>query len=100
VCFDPTRVGLGRSGKLDIVGLAGNNLELRGRPITTQHGVRVLHNDGNWLFHEVLFEPRNILTIIGVGRVSPLRAAESNPERRARSDAPYLQMGQRRELMG
>ena len=37
--------------------MAGNNLELRGRPIKSWHGVRVLHNDGNWKFHEVLFEP-------------------------------------------
>ncbi len=44
-------------GKLDLVELTGNNLELRGRPLKTHHGVRVLHNDGNWKFHEVLFEP-------------------------------------------
>jgi len=44
-------------GKLDLVETAGNNLELRGRPIKPQHGVRVLQNDGNWKFHEVLFEP-------------------------------------------
>lgn len=44
-------------GKKDIVELAGNNLELRGRPLKPWHGVRVLHNDGNWRFHEVLFEP-------------------------------------------
>ena len=43
-------------GRLDIVELAGNNLELRGRPLKANHGVRVLHNDGNWQFHEVLFE--------------------------------------------
>ncbi len=44
-------------GKLDIVELAGNNLELRGRPIKTHHGVRVMRNEGNWRFREVLFEP-------------------------------------------
>ncbi len=44
-------------GKQDIVECAGNNLELRGRPLKTEHGVRVLHNDGDFKFDEVLFEP-------------------------------------------
>ena len=44
-------------GKSDIVELAGNNIELRGRPLKTHHGVRVLHNDGGFMFHETLFEP-------------------------------------------
>jgi hypothetical protein len=43
-------------GKMDLVETAGNNLELRGRPIKTHHGVRVLHNEGGWRFVEVLFE--------------------------------------------
>ena len=43
-------------GKLDLVETAGNNLELRGRPIKAHHGVRVLQNDGDWRFHEALFE--------------------------------------------
>jgi len=43
-------------GKLDLVETAGNNLELRGRPIKSHHGVRVLQNDGDWKFREVLFE--------------------------------------------
>jgi hypothetical protein len=44
-------------GHQDIVELAGNNLELGGRPLKTHHGVRVLHNDGQFNFREVLFEP-------------------------------------------
>ena len=40
-----------------MVEVNGNNLELRGRPLKAHHGVRVLHNDGGWKFHEVLFEP-------------------------------------------
>jgi hypothetical protein len=44
-------------GKQDIVEVTGNNLELRGRPLKATHGVRVLHNDGDCRFHEVLFEP-------------------------------------------
>jgi hypothetical protein len=44
-------------GKLDIIETAGNNLELRGRPIKNNHGVRVLQNEGDWKFREVLFEP-------------------------------------------
>jgi hypothetical protein len=43
-------------GDLDIVECAGNNLELRGRPIKAHHGIRVLRNDGNWQFKEMLFE--------------------------------------------
>lgn len=43
-------------GKLDLIELAGNNLELRGRPIKPNHGVRVLQNDGDWKCREVLFE--------------------------------------------
>lgn len=43
-------------GRPDIVELAGNNLELRGRPLKAHHGIRVLHNDGNWQFRETLFE--------------------------------------------
>ena len=43
-------------GRLDLVELAGNNLELRGRPLKTHHGVRVLRNEGEWRFVEVLFE--------------------------------------------
>ena len=43
-------------GKPDLVETSGNNLELRGRPIKASHGVRVLQNDGDWKFHEVLFE--------------------------------------------
>ncbi|MCI0539584.1 MAG: VCBS repeat-containing protein, partial [Verrucomicrobiales bacterium] len=42
--------------KPDIVELAGNNLELRGRPIKTHYGVRVLRNESQWRFREVLFE--------------------------------------------
>ncbi len=44
-------------GKKDIVETCGNNIELRGRPLKPWHGVRVLHNDGDWKFHEILFEP-------------------------------------------
>lgn len=44
-------------GRPDLVELAGNNLELRGRPIKAQHGVRILRNDGELKFREVLFEP-------------------------------------------
>jgi hypothetical protein len=44
-------------GRLDIIETAGNNLELRGRPIKNNHGVRVLQNEGDWKFREVLFEP-------------------------------------------
>ena len=36
--------------------LSGNNLELRGRPIKAHYGVRVLRNEGDWKFVEVLFE--------------------------------------------
>jgi len=43
-------------GKPDIVELAGNNLELRGRPVKNHYGVRVLRNEGGWRFVEVLFE--------------------------------------------
>lgn len=43
-------------GKKDLVELAGNNLELRGRPMKAHHGVRVLRNAGNWNFTELLFE--------------------------------------------
>jgi hypothetical protein len=43
-------------GKPDIVELAGNNLELRGRPIKAHYGVRVLRNEGDWKFREILFE--------------------------------------------
>jgi hypothetical protein len=43
-------------GKTDIVETTGNNLELRGRPIKTHHGVRVLRNEGDWQFTEALFE--------------------------------------------
>jgi hypothetical protein len=43
-------------GKPDLVETAGNNLELRGRPIKSNHGVRVLRNEGQWKFREVLFE--------------------------------------------
>ncbi|MBI4662510.1 MAG: VCBS repeat-containing protein [Verrucomicrobia bacterium] len=43
-------------GKLDLVELAGNNLELRGRPIKAHYGVRVLRSEGDWKFVEVLFE--------------------------------------------
>jgi hypothetical protein len=43
-------------GKPDVVELAGNNLELRGRPIKTHYGVRVLRNQGGWQFVEALFE--------------------------------------------
>jgi len=43
-------------GHPDIVECSGNNLELGGRPLKTSHGVRVLHNDGQFNFHEVLFE--------------------------------------------
>jgi hypothetical protein len=45
-----------RDGKPDLVELAGNNLELRGRPIKTHYGVRVLRNGGDWQFREILFE--------------------------------------------
>jgi hypothetical protein len=44
-------------GKTDIVELSGNNLELRGRPLKSHHGVRVLRNNGGWKFSEILFEP-------------------------------------------
>ncbi len=44
-------------GKPDLVEIAGNNIELRGRPIKPWHGVRVLRNEGDWRFREVLFEP-------------------------------------------
>lgn len=44
-------------GRLDLVEVAGNNLELRGRPIKGNHGVRVMRNEGGWKFSEVLFEP-------------------------------------------
>ena len=44
-------------GRKDIVALSGNNLELRGRPLKSWHGIHVLHNDGGWHFHEILFEP-------------------------------------------
>lgn len=44
-------------GHPDIVECSGNNLELGGRPLKTNHGVRVLHNDGRFNFHETLFEP-------------------------------------------
>lgn len=44
-------------GRLDIVECTGNNLELGGRPLKTNHGVRVLRNEGSFNFHEVLFEP-------------------------------------------
>ena len=44
-------------GKPDLIETAGNKLELRGRPIKANHGVRVLQNDGDWKFREVLFEP-------------------------------------------
>jgi hypothetical protein len=43
-------------GKPDLVETTGNNLELRGRPIKASHGVRVLQNEGQWKFREVLFE--------------------------------------------
>lgn len=43
-------------GKPDIVELAGNNLELQGRPIKTHYGLRVLRNESEWRFREVLFE--------------------------------------------
>lgn len=43
-------------GKPDIVELAGNNLELRGRPIKAHYGARVLRNEGDWKFREILFE--------------------------------------------
>lgn len=43
-------------GKPDLVEASGNNLELRGRPIKATHGVRVLQNEGDWKFREVLFE--------------------------------------------
>lgn len=43
-------------GRLDLVEITGNNLELRGRPIKGHHGVRVLRNDGDWQFTEILFE--------------------------------------------
>lgn len=41
----------------DLIEIAGNNLELRGRPVKANHGVRVLRNEGGWKFSEVLFEP-------------------------------------------
>jgi hypothetical protein len=44
-------------GRLDLVELTGNNLELRGRPLKPWHGVRVLRNEGDWKFREILFEP-------------------------------------------
>ena len=44
-------------GRPDLVETSGNNLELRGRPIKANHGVRVLQNEGEWKFREVLFEP-------------------------------------------
>ena len=44
-------------GKQDIVEVCGNNIELRGRPLKPWHDFRVLHNDGHFQFHEVLFEP-------------------------------------------
>ncbi len=43
-------------GRPDLVELAGNNLELRGRPLKPHHGVRVLRNEGGWQFREILFE--------------------------------------------
>jgi hypothetical protein len=43
-------------GKMDLVETSGNNLELRGRPIKSHHGLRVLRNQGNWKFTEVVFE--------------------------------------------
>ena len=43
-------------GDLDLVECAGNNLELRGRPIKPHHGVRVLRNEGAWKFTEAFFE--------------------------------------------
>jgi hypothetical protein len=46
-------------GDLDLVECAGNNLELRGRPVKAHHGVRVLRNDGNFQFKEALFERLN-----------------------------------------
>lgn len=44
-------------GRKDIVEVTGNNLELRGRPLKHWHGVRVLRNEGDWRFREILFEP-------------------------------------------
>lgn len=44
-------------GMLDLVEITGNNLELRGRPIKANHGARVLRNEGDWNFSEILFEP-------------------------------------------
>ncbi len=44
-------------GRSDIVEATGNNLELGGRPLKTHHGIRVLHNDGQFNFREALFEP-------------------------------------------
>ena len=44
-------------GRPDIIECSGNNLELGGRPLKPTHGVRVMRNDGNFQFHEVLFEP-------------------------------------------
>lgn len=43
-------------GQPDVVELSGNNLELRGRPLKAHYGVRVLRNEGQWTFTEVLFE--------------------------------------------
>jgi len=43
-------------GWSDLVELSGNNLELGGRPIKPQHGVRVLRNEKKWRFKEVLFQ--------------------------------------------
>jgi hypothetical protein len=43
-------------GDLDIIETAGNNLELRGRPIKPHHGIRVLRNDGAGQFADALFE--------------------------------------------
>ncbi len=54
-------------GKKDIVEVAGNNIELRGRPLKPWHGLRVLHNDGDWHFHEVLFEPIPGATDVAAG---------------------------------
>jgi hypothetical protein len=44
-------------GRPDIVEVCGNNIELRGRPLKPWHGLRVLHNDGQLQFREILFEP-------------------------------------------
>ncbi len=45
------------NGKPDIVELAGNNLEMRGRPIKHDHGIRILINQGDLQFEEIHFEP-------------------------------------------